>query len=172
MKKIITLALSTIMMLSLTACGSNSGNGSNDATPSGLPGLGGNTQIANPVTTCDTLEDAAALAGFEYTVPETIDGYENRVISVINNKIVQVVYQNDDSDKITFRKGSGTDDISGDFNAYSEENTIAIDDISVTMKGSDGKIMLAVWSANDYTYSISVNGISETDMTDYVKSVQ
>ena len=53
------------------------------------------------------------------------------------------------------RKSIGTDDNSGDYNEYPQQEELMVNDISVTVKGSGDLIYLAVWTDGDYSYSLS-----------------
>ncbi len=117
--------------------------------------IGDNTQIPNPFVDCDTLTDAAALAGFDIIVPDSVDGYEERAITAMENDMIQVLYLHGD-DQVCIRKAVGEEECSGDYNAYSEEKTVTVGDKEVTMRGNNGKVMVAVWSEGGYSYSIGV----------------
>ena len=117
--------------------------------------IGDNTQIPNPFVECETLEDAAALAGFDIIVPDSVDGYEERAITAMENDMIQVLYLHGD-DQVCIRKAVGEEECSGDYNAYSEEKTVTVGDKEVTLRGNNGKVMVAVWSEGGYSYSIGV----------------
>lgn len=117
--------------------------------------IGDNTQIPNPFTDCDTLADAAALAGFDIIVPDSVDGYEERAITAIESEMIQVLYIHGD-DQVCIRKAPGEEECSGDYNAYSEEKTVTVGDKEVTLRGNNGKVMVAVWTEDGYSYSIGV----------------
>ena len=88
MKKIIALTLCASMAFSFAACG-NDNNTSNQTQSSSSDSL----QIPNPWQECKTLEEATKLAGFPLSVPESIDGYQSRVIEVNpdpENPMIQV----------------------------------------------------------------------------------
>ena len=117
--------------------------------------IGDNTQIPNPFIDCETLADAAALAGFDIIVPDSVDGYEERAITAMEKDMIQVLYLHGD-DQICVRKAAGDEDCSGDYNAYSEEKTVTVGDRELTLRGNNGKVMVAVWSEGGYSYSIGV----------------
>lgn len=117
--------------------------------------IGDNTQIPNPFVDCDTLADAAALAGFHIIVPDSVDGYEERAITAMENDMIQVLYLHGD-DQVCIRKAVGEEDCSGDYNAYSEEKTVTVGDRELTLRGNNGKAMVAVWTEGGYSYSIGV----------------
>lgn len=117
--------------------------------------IGDNTQIPNPFIDCDTLADAAALAGFDIIVPDSVDGYEERAITAVENDMIQVMYLHGD-DEICVRKTVGEEECSGDYNEYSEEKTVTVGEKEVTLRGNNGKVMVAVWTEGGYSYSIGV----------------
>lgn len=117
--------------------------------------IGDNTQIPNPFVDCDTLADAAALAGFDIIVPDSVDGYEERAITAMENDMIQVLYLHGD-DQVCIRKAVGDEECSGDYNVYSEEKTVTVGDKEVTLRGNNGKVMVAVWTEDGYSYSIGV----------------
>lgn len=200
MKKMIAFALSAVMALSLASCagqtnpGSSSGHASDSsAEPAAiggdsatwgpaLDGDGSGVQIPSPITKYTSMEEAAAAAGFDMTAPETADGCTERVIQVFNanteNAMFEVIYRDGSEESqniIHIRKAAGAEDISGDYNQYAESSTEAVGETEVTMKGSDGKVHLATWTRDGYTYSIGVYteaGISSDSMTELVAGVR
>lgn len=131
-----------------------------------------NVQIPNPFADCKTLDEAREISGFAMTVPDTIDGYAERVICAVKNDLVEVIYQSGD-DEIRIRKASGSEDISGDYNAYAEKNTVTVGGLQVTMKGADGKVSVATWTNSSYTFSISVSrGMTSDSVAKLIQAVQ
>ena len=112
--------------------------------------------IANPFVDCQTMEAAAEVAGFEFRTPEQVEGISEKKIQAVDQEMIQVIYSADEN-QILIRKAPGTRNISGDYNNYQKEETITVDERQVTLKGNDGVIALATWSANDYSYSIYVS---------------
>ena len=173
-QKVTLMILCAATMLSMAACGDKEDNtigaettsqtvaGNEEKIP--VDGaatttedivIGDNTQIPNPFVDCDTLADAAALAGFDIIVPDSVDGYEERTVTAVENDMIQVMYLHGD-DEICVRKAAGDEDCSGDYNAYSEEKTVTVGDREVTLRGNNGKVMVAVWTEGGYSYSIGV----------------
>ena len=175
-KKVTLMILGAAMLASLAACGEKqeqtigadtasqtvaeseekipTDGATNTTTEEDLL-IGDNTQIPNPFTDCDTLADAAALAGFDITVPDSVEGYEERAITVLENEMIQVLYLHGD-DQICIRKATGDEECSGDYNVYSEEKTVIAGDREITLRGNNGKVMVAVWTEGSYSYSIGV----------------
>ena len=77
-----------------------------------------------------------------------------------------------EADTFTYRKSEGTEDISGDYNVYPVEKEVSVGEISVTMKGDDDGIHLAIWTDGKYAYSLDdQKGISEQEMLQQVETV-
>lgn len=165
LKRIFSLALGTALALSLVACGSND----NPAADNSKPGA---AQPPSNYVDCDTLEEAIEMAGIEISIPEVIKGYDDCTFRANKTDgMIEVIFQNDD-DEIRFRKGLGDEDISGNHNDFSEKNDVNVDGSTVQMKGSDGKVNIATWSKDGYSYSIDgTEAMDKTAMTDLIKTV-
>lgn len=136
-----------------------------------------NTSIANPITECKDIAQAASLANFSLTLPQSIAGYPTSAIQTIGldaDQLIQVVYTaKDGSENIYIRKGAGSEDISGNYNTFAQTRTLTVNGTSVTAKGADVKIHLATWTKNGYTYSVdSSAGLSADVMTGLIASIQ
>ena len=191
-KKWMALVLCAVLALSLVACGTSGNNTQNDTTddttnsttddtnstgstnsPS-TDTADGSTEIANPYVDCETLEEAGELAGFDISVPDEIDGgYTQGTIQAVENEMIQVIYTTEAGEEITLRKGTGTEDISGDYTAYAEENTLDVDGTSVTARGNDGLVYAATWTDGTYTYAITASaGLESDSVSALVPSIQ
>ena len=198
-KKWMALVLCAVLALSLVACGTSGNNTQNDTTDdtsnsttddttndTGSTNSGttdtdtstdtadSSTEIANPYVDCETLEEAGELAGFDISVPDEIDGgYTQGTIQAVENEMIQVIYTTEAGEEITLRKGTGTEDISGDYNEYAEENTLDVDGTSVTARGSDGLVYAATWTDGTYTYAITASaGLESDSVSALVPSIQ
>ena len=180
-KDVVAVSICAIMALSgLTACGNAGKVSAQDGTENVLgqkemedQELGG-VQIPNPFMDCETLEEAEELAGFDLTVPDVWEEFNTKTIRVLQNEMIEVIYKKgeDGEEGARIRKALGEEDISGDYNVYAEEKIKEIGDASVTIKGDGEQFMLAVWTANGYTYSVRVAGLSEEKITELVQQVQ
>lgn len=172
------LACSVLLAVSLAACSqpvapdaaSTAGSASSSATSD-------TAQIPNPWTGCTTLADAAALTGYDFTVPDSVDGYPDVTIAVLESKQLTEVQYSSGNARLCLRKAPGSDDISGDFNQYAESNAVDVDGRSVTLQGNDGQVQLATWLDGDYTYSIGIyredgTGLTADEMTGLVKAAK
>jgi len=84
--------------------------------------------VPNPFEIVDTLDEAAKIAGFSLEAPTEYADYNSLVIQAIADDMIEVIYF--DAEKthegLRIRKAVGTDDISGDYNEYKEENVVKV----------------------------------------------
>lgn len=151
------------------------------------------TQIPNPFIECESLEDAEKLAGFSVELPDSLSGYQRRVISAVEDDMIQVDYTNEEdtvqseeelnqkdwsqedftNKDVTIRKAKENGDISGDYNTYSEQKEVTVGDSSVTMKGNEGMISVAIWQDGEYSYAVITGiAVSEETMSEWIKQVK
>ena len=108
------------------------------------------------IDTVDSLEALTEKTGIpmnELTgVPFTVERTE--YVSYWDN-LAKIQYFGD-TDSLCYRKSPGTEDNSGDYNVYAQEETLEISGNAVTLKGGNGAYSLAIWTDGSYTYSISV----------------
>ena len=176
MKKLLVIALMIAMLLNITACGAKKNTAKteipdsiaekeaeeNDMPDEEVSEEENNMQIANPFITYDSMDDAAADAGFSMNVPENVEGFNEKLIQVMSHEMIQVIYYNEEA-SLYARKAKGSDDISGDYNEYSQTESVTVNGNDVVMKGNDGDFRLAMWTADGYTYAV---------MTDYPMTVE
>ena len=130
-------------------------------------------QRPNPFTDCDSLTAAEKLVGFQLNLPDAVDGSDHRVFRAIKNDLLEVIYQKEETEVARIRKALGADDVSGDYTDYAQVNTVSVDDVSVTMKGENGLVALAIWTRDGYTYAVSVERpISSADMIRLIAEIQ
>ena len=139
-------------------------------------GIGGDVEIPSPFVDCDTMDDAEKIAGFNVTVPEKMpEGYAQKLIQAVENDMIQVFYANGEKE-IVIRKAKGSEDISGDYNEYKENNTITVGSRKVSTRGNHGKVNAAIWIDGAYTYSITANlgetGLDANTISDMAGSIR
>ena len=158
MKKSISLLLGLAIVSSLVACS----DGKKD---------GGNAQQSNPFVACESLDEASGISGFDMSAPESISNYPNKVIEAIENDKIQVTYSND-TDSIQIRKAIGSEECSGDYSNYKDNDELEIEGLSVSLRGSESKANVATWANNNYSYSIvSTNALDKVQISDIVGTV-
>jgi len=130
-------------------------------------------QIINPCVNYSDLDSAKEAMGYDIMVPQSLpDGYKLINIAIISNNLLSIDYTND-TNEITYRTAKESGDISGVYNIYTDEKTINIKDINVTLKGDNGKINLAIWETDGQTFSINDrNGLSESEVIKIIESVE
>ena len=150
MKKILLMLL---LCLTVVACGKK--EEVTEASTTQTQDYG----VPNPYEIVDTLDEAAKIAGFSLETPTEYADYKSIVIQAIADDMIEVIYF--DAEKthegLRIRKAVGTDDISGDYNEYKEENVVKVGELEVTEKGNDGNISVASWTDGTYSYSINVD---------------
>lgn len=112
--------------------------------------------MANPFVDCASAYDAAQLAGFDVTFPESVPGYDERLYQAIEGKMAQCFYSNGDK-RVLVRKALGDEDISGDYNTYGQVTTVPIGELEVTEKGDGGLVHVATWSRDGFSFAIDAD---------------
>ena len=137
----------------------------------GSSGEAGAVQVANPFIEASDLSQAADIAGFDIAVPDKIDGYPEIMIEAIEKEMIQVYYYEgefgeDGHKEVLIRKAAGTDDISGDYNEYSENSTENINGLDVDLRGEGGLIKVASWTQDGFAYAIDSSEGLDRDAID------
>lgn len=132
--------------------------------------------MPNPFSECNSLQEAEKHAGFKLALPEKMpEGYSQNMIEIIGKKMIQVFYENGEKE-ILIRKAKGNDDISGDYNEYSENKTVAVGSLRISTRGNHGKVSVATWADSEYTYSVSVGfeeeGLDAAVISDMVSGIR
>lgn len=121
-------------------------------------------QLPNPFVECETMAQAEQLAGFSMTLPNMIPNWmDDMEIRAVEDSMIDVVFTGA-GNTLSVRKGVGQDDISGDYSSYPETETVDLDGRSVTLKGEEGKVSLAVWSDGEYAYAVRCSYGIERDL--------
>ena len=133
----------------------------------------GQEQVTNPFVTYQSLEEAQEAAGFTLSVPESFEGAGRREIAVIDGRIIDVTYlDGEDNRVLTIRKGTGEEDISGDYNEYPQEDVTELEGLSVTVRGDGKRIFLALWQEEGYSYAVSIDkGGTQDQLKEIMKTV-
>ena len=132
--------------------------------------------VPNPFEIVDTLDEAAKIAGFSLETPTEYADYNSLVIQAIADDMIEVIYFDVEKthEGLRIRKAVGTDDISGDYNEYKEENIVKVGNLEVTEKGNDGNISVASWTDGTYSYSINVDEalLNANDIAKLVETIK
>ena len=112
--------------------------------------------MPNPYTDHGTLKEAEEDAGFKIQIPDEIRGVKAVAFRNLGTEMLEVIYYDGDAEVARVRKGTGEDDISGDYNVYEIEEAVDVTGMQVTLKGSADGYALAVWNEGGYAYAVSV----------------
>lgn len=168
-KNVFVVLLAAALLFSAAACNAASNSSTTDTTSDSSE----NTQIPNPFTDYDSLQDAIDDVSLDFTVPESIENYPDIYYRAIKDeKLLEVQYRNE-NDQICIRKAPGEDDISGDYNSYNGAEEAEIGSRTVTLKG-DGEVFHNItWTEDGYTYSVySDAGLSREACAAIVEAVK
>ena len=132
----------------------------------------------NPFIDAADLEEAEKIAGFDISVPESIEGYPQITIEAVENKMIQVFYYEGEfgeegHKEVLIRKGTGTEDITGDYNEYPETETASLHGADVELRGKDGKVFAASWIQEGYAYAIdSTEGLTKEETDSLIEIIR
>lgn len=119
-----------------------------------------------------TIAEIEQKLGYDIKVPHYVpDDYKTDSLSAPFGEFAEITYTNE-TDTLYYRTAKDTEDISGDYNDYTDIETVTINNNDVTIKGNDNLYHNASWFSDDEAFSIySDNGIKKDTMIDIVKSV-
>lgn len=163
----------TALALALAACMLFAACGEKQPEQQAQSGSMGGTQLVNPMTEWNSMEEASAKIGFSLEAGEVPEGYEQESIHTIQNEILQLGFKKD-GNILVVRKAAGTDEVSGDYSHYTDESEATLSDGTVVkMMSEDGLVKLASWNReNKWSYSVSSAGLSEEEMLAFVESIK
>lgn len=145
MKKFIIFTLSLLTILAMAGCNKKV---QEEQEPM--------TQIPNPFMEYASLDEAAKAVGFDFTIPEGLNGTAEYVYRVMNGEMMEIICRNAAGEEVArFRKAKGSDDISGDYNEYGDvrtDNSLK----NITYRGENGMFTGAIWVDGEYTYALSL----------------
>lgn len=128
--------------------------------------------MPSPITEYSEIDELIAAVGFDVVSPSVPSNYKLSLISDVSGEIAQLIYANND-DEICYRMAKGKEDISGDYNIYTTVTRLKVNDADIRLKGNGGKIYLALWAKEGYTYSISFDeGLSLKEAESIIKSIK
>ena len=154
-------ALGMVMVLSMAACVGRAETTAEGATMKSMEMDSGESEenmigMPNPYTDHDTLKEAEEDAGFKIQIPDEIRGVKAVAFRNLGTEMLEVIYYDGDAEVARVRKGTGAEDISGDYNVYEIEEAVDVTGTQVTLKGSADGYALAVWNESGYAYAVSV----------------
>jgi len=124
----------------------------------------------NGIVEVSSVEALSETVDFEVVEPGNLPFKpENVVYTSYWAEMAEIVYTNGEQTAV-FRKGIGSDDVSGDYNSYELTGKISVNNINVTLKGNDEAYTLAIWTDGAFAYSLALS--EEIDETAWIKILQ
>lgn len=128
-----------------------------------------NVEMPNPFVSYESIDSAAKVLGYKPCIPSYIpDEYNLKNISVMNNRMLQLIYTDKNDNKLIYRTKKGNDDISGDYTIYPINKEVDVNNMSITLRGSK-KTANATWQNNGLSYAVLTD--KEFDETEMVKLI-
>lgn len=111
--------------------------------------------------------------GYSFKMPEYLpEGYAMNSCRVIAESLVEISYTDGDN-SIIYRTEKTIDNISGDYNSYSNTEVEVLGDSSVTLNSTEGIYYNGVWNNDDFSYSLSVQkGLDRETFLRIIESVE
>ena len=125
-------------------------------------------QIMDAVSVTPEVERRVLADSLSYPLllpAEVPDGYALDSIRCLQGQLAEVVWQGAGGQSLTYRMAPGAEDVSGDFTAYGWEDTLTAGAYTVTCKGEDALVFLAVWSDGTYSFSLHASAGLTTGQT-------
>ena len=125
--------------------------------------------VPNPFIKVNTMDEAFKMTGFTLETPATYKNYKKKVINVIKNKMIEVVYlKESNTEGLFIRKSKGT------YKTNKDIKTVKIGDYDVREKTKEENISLAIWTDGTYSYVINPNGteLNAEDMAELILSIK
>lgn len=121
-----------------------------------VPPIAG-VQVVPDIVEVASAEELSERVGFEVGDVQALPFEPTETIyTAYWGEMAEIQYRNGEAEAV-FRKSAGTEDISGDFNSYDAVQESTIGDITATLKGNSGTYMLAIWSKDGFSYSLSIS---------------
>lgn len=126
----------------------------------------------NDIVEVSSVEELSKTVGFEVSEPGNLPFEpESVVYTAYWAEMAEIIYTNDEQ-TVAFRKGIGSDDVSGDYNSYELTSEISVNDINATLKGNGETYTLAIWTDGEFAYSLSLSeGVGEAGWIEMLQSI-
>ena len=115
------------------------------------PGI---TQTTPQFTQVSSLEELEAIVGFRVQeLTELPFEVTDVAYTAYGSETAEIRYSGATGSAV-LRKADGNESPSGDYTQYAEELTITASGNRVTLKGEDGRYVLALWQDDSFSYSV------------------
>lgn len=118
----------------------------------------------NSIVEVASIEELSKTVGFAITEPAVLPfESEQTIYTAYWTELAEITYMGEGQTAV-FRKGVGTEDVSGEFFEFDAIDEISAGDITVTLKGNEDNYTLATWTDGHFAYSLSFSeGKSEME---------
>ncbi|MGI6029121.1 MAG: hypothetical protein ACOX81_06905 [Candidatus Heteroscillospira sp.] len=126
----------------------------------------------NSIAEVSSAEELSETVGFEVEEPGALPfAPQDIVYTAYWTELAEITYTGDGQTAV-FRKGTGSEDISGDYNSYESTAELSADGAIVTLKGSGELYTLASWTSGEFAYSLLLSdGIGEAEWLAVLQSI-
>ncbi len=130
--------------------------------------------LPNPFVQVKTMDEAQERIGYGMQVPEKVGNYKKDAIEVCGTEFLQVSYVDKDGDSFLIRKSKSNEDLTGDYNVYSQNKSVKVGKTTVKTHGNNGKVSNATWKNRGYSYAVTgaQKGLTQKDIETIVSSVK
>jgi len=126
--------------------------------------------VANPFIDYDSLKQASDSLGFSLNYPQEFNDYEV-LYRVGMQELLELIFKDNEQEIYRIRKEKTNEDISGDYNNYTDIKNITVNNITYTLKGYDSYYDLALWQDDDYSYVFYCKQLSEEEILSYLSEI-
>lgn len=158
------------LCLILTGCAAH-GPDLEEAAQDIAPANGANG-VPSPFVSCATMDEASKQTGFGLKTPDDPEFEEVKDLSVMDDQMIQIIFNSPECGEIAVRKGKGSEDISGDYNTYNNEYIEDLSGYEVKLRANDQDVYGATWQKDGYTYSVMFEKpATKQEVLDWVEEI-
>ena len=133
----------------------------------------GDIMTGGQEVTASSLSEAEKIASFPISVPQSAGGQTIGKIGVIEDTLITVYYGQEGNVAVIIVKGKGSDDISGDYNEYAEQQVFNYENLEITAEGNDGLVNKAIWTEGQFSFAIlATDGLSLNEFKEIIKEIK
>lgn len=109
----------------------------------------------NSIVEVASIEELSKTVGFAITEPAVLPfESEQTIYTAYWTDLAEITYMGEGQTAV-FRKGTGTEDVSGEFFEFNAIDEIIAGHITITLKGNEDNYTLATWTDGHFSYSLS-----------------
>ena len=124
----------------------------------------------NSIVEVASIEELSQTVGFTITETAALPFEpEQTIYTAYWTELAEITYIGNGQTAV-FRKGMGTEDVSGEFFEFDTIDEISAGDITITLKGNEDNYTLATWTDGDFSYSLSFS--EGKNKTEWLKILQ